>query len=242
MDLKYKTVFVNPRIQGYIPQYRAVVVNNGVIDIRVLSKEIAKDCGLKAAVVQSILELFFEQLQSEFRNGMRVNLEQMEGGLAIQGSAKAANEPWSAGNLKLVAYLNAKGDLKNPFPADINPINVTDAATVVVRRALDVINELDGYLIGEGSVNALISGSGLGVDLNAEDEGCWLADYKTQAIVKVGTVTAASSFTLDVTFDSLPEDGVYWLVVASRDGHPENGVSIGRRKVTVKAVPDGSEG
>lgn len=242
MDLKYKTVLVNPLIQGYVPQYRAIVVNNGVIDIRLLSKAIATDCGLKPAVVQSILELFFEQLKTEFRNGMRVNLEQLEGGLAIQGSTKSANEPWSSGNLKLVAYLNAKGELKSPFDG-IVPINVTDAPAVVVRRALDIINELDGYLIGEGAVNALISGSGLAVNTEAEDEGCWLADYKTQAIVKVGTVTAATSYTLDVTFDSLPEDGTYWLVVASRDQRgSESGVSIGRRKVTVRAVPEESEG
>ena len=125
----------------------------------------------------------------------------------------------------------------------MNPINVTEAVSVVIRRVLDSVYETDGYLTGTGEVHALMSGSGLGVNPAAEDEGCWLADYETQAIVKVGTVTSATTTTLDVTFDSLPEDGTYWLVVAARNGRAdEYGVSIGRRKVTVKAVPEEEEG
>ena len=241
MDIKFKTVLAKPLIQGYVPQYRAVVINNGVVDINALTKAIAEDCGLKPAVVKSVLELFFEQLGVEFRNGMRVNLEQLEGGLAIQGAAQSANEPWSAGNLKLVAYLNAKGELKNPFGDGVTPVNVTDAVSVVIDRVLDIVYETDGWITGTSDVHVLVGGNGLEVDPEKEDEGCWLADCETQEIVKVGTVTASTAATLDVTFDTLPEDGPYWLVVASRNGSGSHGVSIGRRKVTVKADPEAEE-
>lgn len=242
MELKFKTALLNPLIQGAVPQYRAIIINNGVVEFSALSDAIAEECGLKPAVVRSVLELFFERLGYEFRNGMRVNLEQMEGGLAIQGTAKASNEQWSEGNLKLVAYLNAKGALKNPFKENVTPVNVTDAASVIVRRVLDTVYEHDGYITGTADVHVLVSGSGLNVNPTAEDEGGWLADYKTGRIVANGTVTASSADALDLTFATLPEDGDYWLVVASRGGRGETaGVSIGRRKVAVKADPETDE-
>ena len=240
MTLRFKTV-LNPLIQGVVPQYRAIVINNGVVDIDTLSNAIAEECGLKPAVVKSVIELFFEQIGYEFKNGMRLNLEQMEGGLAIQGTAKASNEPWSAGNLKLVSYLNSKGALKNPFKG-ITPVNVTDVATVIVRRVLDVVYEQDGFITGTADVQVFVAGDGLNVNPASEDEGCWLADYATERIVATGTVTASTATTLDVTFASLPADGTYWLVVASRGGRDSTyGVAIGRRKVTVKADPDATE-
>ena len=241
MDIRFKTV-LNPLIQGVVPQYRAIIINNGVVEIDALVEAIAEECGLKPAVVRSILELFFERLGYEFRNGMRVNLEQLEGGLTIQGTAKSSNEPWSEGNLKLVAYLNSKGALKNPFKENVTPVNVTDAVSVIVRRVLDTVYEHDGYITGTADVHVLVSGDGLNVDTNAEDEGAWLADYSTGRIVANGTVTAATADTLDLTFATLPEDGNYWLVVASRGGRGETaGVSIGRRKVVVKANPETEE-
>lgn len=241
MDIRFKTV-LTPLNQGAVPQYRAIVVNNGVVDMDALVEMIANDCGQKKAIVKSILELFFEQLGYEFRNGMRVNLEQLEGGLAIQGTAKSANELWSEGNLKLVAYLNAKGALKYPFKESVNPVNVTDVAKVIVRRVLDTVYETDGYLTGTTDVHALISGEGVNVNPAAEDEGGWLADYKTGRIVATGIVTASTITTLDLTFETLPEDGDYWLVVASRGGRGEGAdVAIARRKVTVKANPEATE-
>ena len=231
MDIRFKTV-LNPLIQGVVPQYRAIIINNGVVEIDALVEAIAEECGLKP-------ELFFERLGYEFRNGMRVNLEQLEGGLTIQGTAKSSNEPWSEGNLKLVAYLNSKGALKNPFKENVTPVNVTDAVSVIVRRVLDAVYEHDGYITGATDVQVLVSGDGLNVNPAAEDEGCWLADYRTGRIVSVGAVTASAADTLDVTFETLPEDGDYWLVVASRGGRDETaGVSIGRRKVAVKANPE----
>ena len=242
MELKFKTALLNPLVQGVVPQYRAIVINNGVVEIDALADAIAKECGLKSAVVRSILELFFEQLGYEFRNGMRVNLEQLEGGLTIQGTAKSADEQWGKGNLKLVAYLNAKGALKHPFEDGVTPVNVTDAITVIVRRVLDTVYEHDGYITGTENVHVLVSGDGLNVNPAAADEGGWLADYKTGRIVANGTVTASAADTLDLTFATLPEDGDYWLVVASRGGNDESaGVSIGRRKVVVKANPETDE-
>ena len=93
MDIRFKTVILNPLVQGIVPQYRALVIHDGVVDLGTLSEAIAEECGLKPAVVKSVIELFFEQIGYEFKNGMRLNLEQMEGGLAIQGTAKASNEP-----------------------------------------------------------------------------------------------------------------------------------------------------
>ncbi len=235
MKISYRLV-LTPIVKGEVPAYRAVVVNNGCVTEEVLARDIAEDCGLKPAVVRSVLELFFEHLAMEFRNGMRANLEQLEGGIAIRGTAEGGNAKWSESDLELVAYLNAKGDLKHPFK-DVEPVNVTDAVAVVVRRVLDEEYETDGWITGAEDVSVLVSGSGLKVDAEAEDEGCWLADCATNRVLVMGTVTASSTTTLDVTFPTLPPDGSYWLVVASRGGlGAEYGVSIGRRKVTVKAV------
>ena len=81
------------------------------------------------------------------------------------------------------------------------------------------------------------SGSGMKVNPEAEDEGCWLADYTTHEVLVKGVVMASTTTTIDVTFHTLPPDGTYWFTVASRGGRgTDYGVSIGRKKVTVKAV------
>ena len=235
MNINYKRV-LSPIVKGEVPSYRAVVVNNGYITEDALMRAIAVDCGLKPVVVRSVIDLFLDHIAGGFGNGMRINLKQLDGGLSIRGTAEGCDMKWNESDLELVGYLNVKGALKHPF-TDAEPVNVTDAATVTIRRVLDANYETDGWITGTENVAVLASGSGLKVDPEAEDEGCWLADRTTHRVLVKGIVTASSTTTLDVTFPTLPADGRYWFVVASRGGlGADYGVSIGRKRVTVKTV------
>ena len=137
MEIKFKLI-LNSIVQGETPSYRAVVVHNGSVSENGLVQKVAEDCGLKPAVVKSVIELFFDQIVQELRNGMRVNLEQLDGGLAIRGTAGSSDASWGESDMKLVAYLNAKGNLKHPFTST-DPVNITDAVKVYLRRVLDEV-------------------------------------------------------------------------------------------------------
>ena len=56
-------------------------------------------------------------------------------------------------------------------------------------------------------------------------------------VVANGKVTGSTSTTIDCTFATLPKDGTYKIVVATRGGlGSEFGVSIARKSVEVKSA------
>ena len=118
---------------------------------------------------------------------------------------------------------------------------MTDGPKVVILHVADTVAQIDGTISGTGAVDVFITGTGLAVDLVSAEEGVWLQDGE-DVVQAVATVTEATSTTLACRFASLPSDGTYTLVVASRDGQGASaGVSMGKRKVTVRAVATDEE-
>ena len=62
----------------------------------------------------------------------------------------------------------------------------------------------------------------LGISPDKPDEGVWLADPKTGAIVAVSTVERSDRQTIDCMFTEPPAPGKYTLVVSCRNGARES--------------------
>lgn len=215
------------------PCYSAYVLHNGTVRSQTLMERVARRCGYDASIVGCVWSGTFAQMREEFRNGNRIDLDEVSGGLNVQGLFKGLNDPWDPARHSLVPSLAAKGNLRTCL-AGMSAENMTDAPTVVVKRVMDLVAKIDGTISGTAPVSVYVSGTNLLVDTSAEDEGAWLED-SSGTIVAKAAVTDSTSLTLNCTFSELPADGTYWFAVAGRGGIPDGGVSVGRRKVTVQS-------
>ena len=219
------------------PCYQATVKNPGVLDREELVGRLANGTGYTNEMAECFLDVLVDNLRTAYRTGMRINLGSFVGGVVMRGSSPSARTPYAKSGLKLVPYLSVTGNLRRCLD-DVSAVNVTESATVIIDNVLDVEHAIPGTIIGVRDVTVHVSGLGLKVDLAAADEGVWIED-KDGVLLEQGRVTASTTTTLDVTFDALPEDGAYYFVVASRGGlGPEYGVSLARRKITVKATAE----
>ena len=151
------------------------------------------------------------------------------------GTFAGANAPWDKSKNALLPYFYAKGDMKDAF-ADVSAVNVTEGNRAHVNRVLDTVLKVDGVIVNQPNVTVYLSGTNLLLNAAATDEGVWLED-KDGTVVATATVVGSTSTTVDCTFATLPEDGDYKIVVATRGGlGPEFGVSIARKAVEVKSV------
>ena len=233
--LYFTTVPVKLKV-GEKRLYRMVVQHNGQIGEETFKARVARRCGHDVSVVNGVMGGFQGQIREELENGNCVNWGWGGARLTAKGSAESVGEPWNPEKHRLVAVVAAKGDLKNCL-ADFDMVNTTVGATVVVQHVADTVNQTDGVIGGVSDVEVRVTGNGLAVDAEAEGEGVWIEDAKG-VVQAVATVTEATTTTLGCRFATLPADGTYWLVVASRNGLGEAyGVGTGRKKITVCAVP-----
>ena len=204
-----------------------------------IATRIASLSGYTVHMVLCIIDVLQAVIAEAFRQGLRIDLGQIRGGVAIHGSARSAKESFAQSGMKLVPYLSVTGDLAHCLDG-VRAENVTAAVTVIIDSVLDIVHSILNVLIGTTGVNVQVSGLGLKIvtgEEAVEGTGVWIED-KDGRVASVGTVTHSTSTTLDCVID-LPEPGEWYFVVASNGGQGADlGVSIARRKVTVKATAE----
>ncbi len=234
MKILYAAVPTNLQV-GNKPVNRLVVRHNGKISQKTFKARVAKRCGYDESVVGCVIDAAGTQTGEELGNGNRVDGGWYLAYLNAQGSSDSIREPWDSKKHRLVPTLLPKGVLKTCLD-DAELVNVTAGATVTILHVADEVAQIDGTISGTANVDVRMTGNGLGLDMSATDEGVWLEDAKG-VIQAVATVTETSTTSLACRFATLPEDGQYTLVVASRNGlGADYGIATGKRKVTVCAV------
>ena len=214
------------------PCYTAHIKHNGTVSSDDFIKRLAERSGEERERVRFIWELAQNELARQLAAGKRIELEAISAGIAVAGSFDSANATWNPEKNKLVPFINAKGELKNAL-ADLETENITEGAKPTILSVLDAVAEIEAYLTGSGECRVYISGKDLAVNSSAEDEGVWLEDTKG-VVAATGTVTESDSSTVNCSFDALPDDGDYKLVVATRGGMgAEFGVALAKKSVKV---------
>ena len=234
-ELKFKTVLSSFK-KGEQPCYRAVVNHNGTVYLDEIATNAAARVGMDAAVMKFNAELFFAQVAEELKNGNRVEVENLfSGGIAVTGTFAGANAPWDKSKNALVPYFYAKGDMREALDGS-TAVNVTEGNHAQIKRVLDTVLKVDGVIANQPNVTVYLSGTNLLLNTTASDEGVWL-ENKDGTVVATATVVGSTATTVDCAFATLPEDGDYKIVVATRGGlGPEFGVSIARKSVEVKSA------
>lgn len=231
MVVKYKTVLSNLK-KNEKPCYRAIVCHNGTVDSLYVARKAAKTAGVNAGIARFYLEKFARLSVDALKRGMRVEAEDLyRAMLSVTGTFAAADTAWNPAKNSLAANFIAKGVVKDSFSGAVAE-NTTQGAKVQIVRALDIdAHAPDVLTIGK---KVLLSGLGLNVDANAEDEGVWLENSEG-VNVAAGTVVNASATTLDCTFAEWPEAGEYKICVSSRAGlGQEYAATLAKRRVTVQ--------
>ena len=230
--LSYTTILSQFKKGDNAPCYSARVKHNGTVSSDDFIKRLAERSGEERERVRFIWELAQSELARQLAAGKRIELEAISAGITVSGSFDSANAAWNPEKNKLVPFINAKGELKSAL-ADLETENITEGAKPTILSVLDTIAEIEAYLTGSGECRVYISGKDLAVDSAAEDEGVWLEDLKG-VVAATGTITDSDSSTINCSFDALPEDGDYKLVVATRGGlGAKFGVALAKKNVKV---------
>ena len=233
MRIRYSAAPTGLNVGGKVVNH-LIVHHNGKTGKTTFEERVARRCGYDKSVVTCVNDGCGTQMCEELGNGNRVDLGWLYAMLTAQGSSESTREPWNPEKNRLVATFLAKDPVKTCLDG-AELVNVTAGAKVVVLHVADSVAVIDGTISGTANVDVRITGNGLALDIAASDEGVWLEDAKG-VIQAVATVTETATTALACRFATLPEDGQYTLVVASRNGLGEDyGVAMGRRKVTVCA-------
>ena len=220
---------------GEKPCYRFIVKHNGRIGEKSFKKRLAKRCGYSQNVVACVMDACGDQMGEELANGNRVDIGWLHAFNVCHGSAKSSREPWNSKKNRIAAAFFAKGVLSECLKgAEME--NVTNGPSVSIKRVWDTVAGIDNTISGTANVLARATGAGLEVNPESPDEGIWLED-QNGVVAAVATVTESTNIEVSFRFATLPPDGSYTLVIASRNNMGEEfGVAMARKKVTVCAV------
>lgn len=241
-QIQYKTI-ISSFTKGEKPCYYAQVIHNGTNYRDDMVTKVASRGGIGKETVDYVLSLFFSQLRDEFKDGMRLEMEDLAGNLSVQGGFPTKDGVWDPLVNQLVPNLHAKGNLGSCLVGQ-TAVNVTEGAKVILKSVLDTVLKTESVLVTGTNVTVYAAGSGLITSTDpTSGEGCWLENCDTGVVSATGTVTASTATTLNATFATMPPVGTYWFVVASRGGlGPEFGVAQAKRKVTVVAATTAENG
>lgn len=216
--------------------YQSVVRYIGTIGKEEIANRISILSGYSPYMALCFIEVFLATLEEAFRQGKRIELGGVRGGIGVRGSSSYAKMSFQKSGLRLVPYLSVAGELARCLD-EVKAENITEAATVIIDSVVDTAHGLVNVLVGTQDTSVQVSGLGLKI-LTGEDAvegtGAWIED-KDGVIAEIATITHSTTTTLDCTIN-LPEPGEWYFVVASNGGlGADFGVSMARRKITVKA-------
>lgn len=234
IEIKYKTVLSTLKKKGDVPCYRAVVVNNGVINETQLYKDAGESVGLRPETVKYVAELLFAEIAKQAALGKNIIVDNFFGtSLSIRGTFENANDDFNPAKHELRLNFTPKGELKTVLDT-ATAVNITEGTRCRITSVMDSVTRQDGVIVGEDDVTVYAAGGTFLIDPNAEDEGVWMENDAGQ-IVAIATVNSSTATTLDCTFEYVPP-GAYKFVVATRGGlGKEYGVSVARRNVVCRA-------
>ena len=212
------------------PLYRASVQSNVLIDHEGLAERMAERTKQDAALWKYFIDVLSDEIDNQLLEGNRIKLGRFVTGFAIHGSFASEDEEFDPKRHKLVATVRMRDSLKDKL-AKIVPQNMTKGLACSISAVMDATTKQLSVITGTNRV--LIQGMNLGISPDNPDEGVWLADPKTGAIVAVSTVERSDRQTIDCMFTEPPAPGKYTLVVSCRNGARE---SLKPAVATVKNV------
>lgn len=201
---------------GEIPRYRLVTTNSAHLDEKAFVTRMMALTGESDMECRYWLDAFRKTLFGALGSNESVDIGFMFGKLYVGGSiGSLAEQPSPAAN-PVRARIFVKGefaDMIRRYPVENKTITVAAVLHYVMQDGASEQNAIESL-----TERIVISGREIKIDPAQADNGVWLEDAKTGAKVADATVSYSDSLVCYVTFQTLPENGQYRLVVATRDG------------------------
>jgi len=212
------------------------LVHSQIMGVDEIAEEIAKIHHINVMDARYYCSLISAYAADALCEGKRLDFGDFSLSLTIKGVFKAANSAYDpeTNSLGLVATPSTK--LRQRL-AELRPENAGDMKKPGFRsilcRGMDPLREKTIRLGGE----VIISGDNFLVDDSRDDEGIWLADVATGALLVRGEITQSTRTTLNCTFpaDAGLAPGEYRLVLYTRAGEAD-AASPSSAKVRIKLV------
>jgi len=229
-----KTYLSNLTVPGAAVRYYLKPANTTNISFEQLCSKVASVSGLPLSTVKYVLESCNQKLVDLLVKNCRVHTGAYVASLGIGGSLASMTDQPNKINNPVHAVMTPEGDIVDALKA-IEVINTT----ITVMALLNEVQE-DGCLelskLTTANADVVINGANLKIDTTKTDEGVWLADRTTGSLVKAATISENGSARLIVKFATLPTDGTYDLVVATRNCEEGMDVVVVKKMVTVEAA------
>ena len=201
------------------PHFRASVQTNATVGHEELASLMAARTKQEVALWKYFLDVLAEEIDTQLLDGNRIKLGRLLTGFAIRGTFTSEDEAFDPEKHRLVANMRLLDPLKSELAKAV-PKNVTHGiARCSLGSAMDATTK--GLSEVTGTNLLLIQGMGLGITPENPDEGVWLTDPRTGAIIAVAQVERSDDQTIDCFFPEPPAPGTYTLVISCRNGARE---------------------
>jgi len=230
--IQAKTYMSNLAAPGAAPRFYLKPVNTTNVSFEQLCTLVADKCSLPLSTVKYALESSNQKLIDLLAANSRVHTGLYVASLGIGGSVGSIGEQPNKVNNPVHAVLTPEGDIVNALKA-IEVINTT----VTVMAVLNEVQEsgcIELNKLTTANANVVANGGNIAIDTTKTDEGVWLCDRATGVVLKTATVVSSDAARCVFKFPSLPENGRYRLVIATRNCEEGMDVTTVERLVTVE--------
>jgi len=197
-----------------------------------LCNRVASKSGLAVSTVKYALECQNQKLIDLLSQNARVHTGLYVASLGIGGSVSSIGEQPNKVDNPVHAVLTPEGDIVDQLKA-IDVQNITATVNAVLNE-FQQVGCLEMNKIVDATNNIVVNGRNIFIDSTKTDEGAFLMDRITGQIKATATIVETDSARLVCTFATLPANGVYQFVIATRNGDPTMDVTQATRLVTVE--------
>ena len=219
---------------GEVPRYRLVSTSSKHINEMAFVQRMMEVTGETDVQCRYWLDAFRRALFGALGENEAVDIGFLFAKLYVGGTIGSLTEqPTTAAN-PVIARIFLKGE----FSELVRSIPVENTTVTVEAVLYEVMQDgaSDRNRIESATARVVINGSAIRIDSQRSDNGVWLENPQTGVKVAEGTVLLSNSATCHCTLPTLPPDGKYRLVLATRNGEDPEKYALTRltRNVSVE--------
>lgn len=232
--IQAKTQLSNLIVPGASARYMLKPVSTVAITFEQLCQRVAERSGLALSTVKYALESCNQKIVDLLLKNARVHTGLYVASLGIGGSVASIGEQPNKLDNPVHAVLTPEGDIVDKLKA-IEVQNITVTVNAIINEFLQV-GAPDNNLIVDTTNNIVVNGRNIYIDSTKSDEGAFLMDRITGEIKATATIVETASARLVCKFTTLPTNGTYQFVIATRNGEAGMDVTQATRLVAVNAA------
>ena len=218
---------------GEQPCYRLVPKDVKKISETDFLARLAQKAGQDPVQARYWLDSFRDVLFGYLADNKAVDLNFLYGKLYVGGSLNSVTDQPTKEANPIRPRIFAKGALAAAI-AMLDVANDTQTIQALINEVMQD-DASDRNRIEAANKRIVITGNGLKLDPDREDNGVWLENLTTGTKIATGEVSYSDESTIFVKFTTLPSTGRYKLVVATRNGEDPETYALAKltRKVFV---------